>query len=90
MNNLEGNSKWKSGVDEDGQRLSPPLNGTGHAWDHPPKRLFNIIRYGFKKMDPNYKDKMLGNQSLKNADIWSILKSTWPENIRTKYDSHFN
>ena len=41
-------------------------------------------------MDPNYKDKMLGNQSLKNEDIWSILKSTWPENIRTKYDSHFN
>jgi len=36
---------------------------------------------------------MLGNEDLSEDDVWSILeyiKSMWPENIRTKYDSHFS
>ena len=93
MGNLAGNPDWKSGVDEDGQRLPPPLNGTGHTWHHSPEQLFQITRYGYKKFDPNYKGKMLGNEDLSEDDVWSILeyiKSMRPENIRTKYDSHFS
>ena len=47
----------------------------------------------FKKIDPNYKGKMIGNENLTDDGIWSILeyiKSMWPENIRTKYDSRFS
>ena len=29
MMNLAGKPDWRTGVDEDGQRLPPPLNGTG-------------------------------------------------------------
>ena len=36
MGNLAGNTDWKSGLDDDGQRLPPPLNGTGHTWHHAP------------------------------------------------------
>jgi|TARA_B110001454_G_scaffold215276_1_gene236397 mono/diheme cytochrome c family protein len=93
MMNLAGKPDWKTGVDEDGQRLPPPLNGTGHTWHHSPEQLFQIIRYGYKKFDPNYKGKMLGNEDLSEDDVWSILeyiKSMWPENIRTKYDSRFS
>ena len=43
MANLAGNPDWKSGVDDDGQRLPPPLNGTGHTWHHSPDQLFQII-----------------------------------------------
>ena len=93
MMNLAGNPDWKSGVDEDGQRLPPPLNGTGHTWHHSPEQLFQIIRYGYKKFDPNYKGKMLGNEELREDDVWSILeyiKSIWPEEIKTKYNSYFS
>jgi cytochrome c len=31
--NLIGAENWK-GVDEDGHRKAPPLNGTGHTWHH--------------------------------------------------------
>ena len=93
MENLSGHPKWKSELDEEGQRQAPPLNGTGHTWHHSPEQLFQIIRYGYKKFDPNYKGKMLGNEDLSEDDVWSILeyiKSMWPENIRTKYDSRFS
>ena len=93
MNNLAGNLKWKSSLDEDGQRLPPPLNGTGHTWHHSPQQLFKTIRYGYKKINPNYKGKMLGNEKLTDNEIWSILeyiKSNWPEKIRDKYDSNFS
>ena len=92
MGNLAGNPEWKSGVDEDGQRLPPPLNGTAHTWHHSPEQLFQIIRYGYKKFDPNYKGKMLGNDNLSEDDVWSILeyiKSVWPKEIRDKYNNHF-
>ena len=93
MNNLSGNPEWKSSLDEDGERLPPPLNGTGHTWHHNPEQLFNIIRYGYKKIDTNYKGKMLGNENLTDDEIWSILeyiKNMWPAEIQTKYDSNFN
>ena len=32
MENLSGHPKWKSELDEEGQRQAPPLNGTGHTW----------------------------------------------------------
>ena len=31
--NLSGAKNWK-GLDEDGHRKAPPLNGTGHTWHH--------------------------------------------------------
>ena len=92
MDNLAGNFKWKSSLDVDGQRLPPPLNGTGHTWHHSPKQLFSTIRYGYKKIDPNYQGKMLGNENLTDDEIWSILKyikSKWPEKIRVKHNSSF-
>ena len=93
MGNLTGNPDWKSGKDDDGQRLPPPLNGTAHTWHHSPEQLFQVIRYGYKKFDPNYKGKMLGNEDLSEDDVWSILeyiKSVWPKEIRDKYNNHFN
>ena len=92
MGNLAGNPDWKSGLDDDGQRLPPPLNGTGHTWHHSPEQLFQVIRYGYKTFDPNYKGKMLGNDDLSEDDVWSILeyiKSVWPTEIRDKYNNHF-
>ena len=92
MKNLSGHPKWQNELDEDGHRQAPPLNGTGHAWHHAPKDLFQTIRYGYKKADPNYNGKMMGNENLTDNEVWSILeyiKNIWPENIKMKYESHF-
>ena len=92
MKNLSGHPKWQTELDEDGHRQAPPLNGTGHTWHHAPKDLFQTIRYGYKKADPNYNGKMMGNENLTDNEVWSILeyiKNIWPENIKMKYESHF-
>jgi mono/diheme cytochrome c family protein len=82
--NLIGAENWK-GVDEDGHRKAPPLNGTGHTWHHDDATLHNIIKYGLVKLVKNYEGKMLGfEDNLKDKDIDSVLsyiKSFWPEDV---------
>ena len=86
--NLQGQPKWKTSLDEDGHNYAPPLNGTGHTWHHSEEQLYNIIRYGLKFYNENYDGKMQGNDKLSDDDVWSILKyikSVWPESIQKKY-----
>ena len=82
--NLIGAENWK-GVDEDGHRKAPPLNGTGHTWHHDDATLHNIIKYGLVKLVKNYEGKMLGfEDNLKDKDIDSVLsymKSFWPDDV---------
>ena len=81
MINLAGAEDWK-GVDEDGHRKAPPLNGTGHTWHHDDKTLHAIIKYGLAKLVKNYEGKMIGfEDKLSDTEIDSILaylKSFWP------------
>ena len=81
MINLAGAEDWK-GVDEDGHRKAPPLNGTGHTWHHDDKTLHAIIKYGLAKLVKNYEGKMIGfEDKLADKEIDSILaylKSFWP------------
>ena len=82
--NLIGAENWK-GLDEDGHRKAPPLNGKGHTWHHDDVTLHNIIKYGLAKLIKNYEGKMLGfEDNLKDKDIDSVLsymKSFWPEDV---------
>ena len=82
--NLTGTVNWK-GLDEDGHRKAPPLNGTGHTWHHDDATLHNIIKYGLVKLVKNYKGKMLGfEDNLEDEDIYSVLsyiKSFWPDDV---------
>ena len=82
--NLVGAENWK-GLDEDGHRKAPPLNGTGHTWHHDDASLHNIIKYGLAKIVKNYDGKMLGfEDNLKDKDIDSVLsymKSFWPDDV---------
>ncbi len=86
--NLQGQPKWNTSLDEDGHNYAPPLNGTGHTWHHSEEQLYNIIRYGLKFYNENYEGKMQGNDKLSDEDVWPILeyiKSVWPESIQKKY-----
>ena len=90
MINLAG-AKDLKGVDEDGHRKAPPLNGTGHTWHHDDKTLHAIIKYGLAKLVKNYEGKMIGfEDKLSDKEIDSILaylKSFWPTD---KYEYQIN
>jgi len=80
--NLLGAENWK-GLDEDGHRKAPPLNGTGHTWHHDDETLHKIIKYGLAGLISDYKGKMGGfEDNLSDKDIDSVLayiKSFWPD-----------
>ena len=82
--NLVGAENWK-GLDEDGHRKAPPLNGTGHTWHHDDANLHNIIKYGLAKIVKNYEGKMIGfGDKINNRQIDSVLsyiKSHWEDEI---------
>jgi mono/diheme cytochrome c family protein len=88
--NLVGAENWK-GLDEDGHRKAPPLNGTGHTWHHDDKTLHAIIKYGLAKLIKNYEGKMMGfEDNLSDKDIDSVLayiKSYWSKD---KYEHQIN
>ena len=80
--NLSGAENWK-GLDEDGHRKAPPLNGTGHTWHHDDETLHKIIKYGLVGIISDYEGKMAGFKgNLNDKDIDSVLayiKSFWPD-----------
>ena len=80
--NLSGAENWK-GLDEDGHRKAPPLNGTGHTWHHDDETLHKIIKYGLVGIISDYEGKMAGfKDNLSDKDIDSVLayiKSFWPD-----------
>ena len=82
--NLVGAENWK-GVDKDGHRKAPPLNGTGHTWHHDDATLHNIIKYGLAKLVKNYEGKMIGfGDKINDKQIDSVLsyiKSHWDDEI---------
>ena len=93
MGNLAGNPDWKSGVDDDGQRLPPPLNGTGHTWHHPDAHLFKITKHGIKPplAPEGYESDMPAFEGmLSDGEIWAVLafiKAKWPSRIQTRQTS---
>jgi mono/diheme cytochrome c family protein len=82
--NLIGAENWK-GLDGDGHRKAPPLNGTGHTWHHDDATLHNIIKYGLAKIVKNYEGKMIGfGDKINDKQIDSVLsyiKSHWEDEI---------
>ena len=82
--NLIGAENWK-GLDEDGHRKAPPLNGVGHTWHHDDASLHNIIKYGLAKIVKDYDGKMIGfGDKINDKQIDSVLsyiKSHWEDEI---------
>lgn len=77
------------GFDEAGNRLAPALNGTGHAWHHPPELLFRYIEQG--SVDASSPMPAFGDR-LDETEIESIvayIRSLWPERILLKYRERF-
>ncbi len=78
--NAEGAANWHL-KGSDGKYPAPPLNGTGHDWNHPTSALKWTIREGTARLGgnmPAWKDK------LSEADIEAVIawfQSRWPEDV---------
>ncbi|MDE0539799.1 MAG: cytochrome c [Rhodospirillales bacterium] len=84
--NLEGQPDWET-QNADGTFPAPPADGTGHAWEHSDRQLFEVVKFGGVRFSrPGVKSAMPSfEDELESADIWAILafiKSRWPEEVR--------
>jgi len=77
------------GWDAEEKRLAPALNGTGHAWHHPPKLLFEYIQKGsIDKTSPMPSFEAVLNDD-QIEEIITYIYSLWPDKIRTLYKKRF-
>ena len=77
------------GWDDNMGRLAPALNGTGHAWHHPPELIYEYIEKG--SIDKTSPMPSFGS-ILKDNDIKSIIayiNSLWPDKIMDGYRMRF-
>ncbi len=76
----EGAANWRE-RGPDGRYSPPPLNGTGHAWHHPLRALYTVIKTG----SPGGQGNMPAwSGKLSDAEIVSTIawfQSTWPKDI---------
>ena len=76
----EGAFNWRK-AGADGKYPPPPLNGTGHAWHHPRKVLFDVIQNGTQRIGgnmPPWKDR-LNDAQIKDIIAW--FQSKWSDEI---------
>ena len=68
------------------QAKQSALNGTAHAWHHPPDGLFRIIERGSPAADSS----MVGwGGRMSGEEIHAVLayiQSLWPEQLRRRYE----
>lgn len=88
---LEGQQDWRR-RSADGRLPAPPHDASGHTWHHPPDQLFALTKYGPAALiGGDYKSDMPAYEGvLGDREIWAVLsyiKSRWPAEIRTRYDT---
>ena len=77
------------GTKKSGGYLAPALNGTGHAWHHPPDALFKIVRDGSAVENSAM---VRWSDRLTDTDIHAVIayfQSLWPTKIKGGYKSRF-
>ncbi|MGB0712584.1 MAG: c-type cytochrome [Gammaproteobacteria bacterium] len=80
----EGEEDWQ-GLQPNGTRPPPPLNGAGHAWNHPVSELrdsFMRGSHGEQSKIPEWQDK-LGDEDALAVVAW--MQSRWPEAIYAQW-----
>jgi mono/diheme cytochrome c family protein len=69
--------------------IAPALNGSGHAWHHPPRYFFQTIRNGSTMQGT----RMIGWAGrMSDAEIVAVIayfQSLWPPHIKDAYRQRF-
>ncbi len=88
---LEGQPDWRV-PKANGRLPAPPHDASGHTWHHDGETLFRLTKYGVAALigDPDYASDMPAYEDiLTDGEIIAVLsyiKSTWPQDIRDRYD----
>lgn len=85
----EDPARPRGGVRANGVYLAPALNGTGHAWHHPPDALHGIVKNGSPAAGSQMRgwaDKMSDREI---TMVLAYLMSLWPRDMRERYRNTF-
>ena len=75
------------GTRADGTFIAPALNGTAHAWHHPPQMLHRIIKDGSPAPESPMKG-WAGRMSDEEIDsVLAYMQSLWPPQLLARYRS---
>lgn len=85
---LEGQPDWET-KRADGTYRPPPLDDSGHGWEHSDRQLYDYVLYGGATYSSaNFKGTMPGfADALSGKEIWAILafvKSRWSDETRER------
>ncbi|MCK8783446.1 cytochrome c [Roseomonas sp. NAR14] len=83
---LEGQPDWRR-PNAAGRLPAPPLDATGHAWDHPDAQLEEFVAHGMASVAPaGYRSDMPAFAGrLSRSEIQAVLafvRSHWPPGVR--------
>jgi mono/diheme cytochrome c family protein len=83
---LEGQAGWQTRR-ANGTVPPPPLDASGHAWQHSDRQLFDMIKLGgalFARRGET-SEMPAYRTTLSDAEIWAVIaaiKDAWPEETR--------
>lgn len=69
----------------DGTYLAPALNGTAHAWHHPPGQLVAYVKQGSPAPDSPMRGWAGKLSDEEVGAVLAYLQSLWPEPLRVRY-----
>jgi S-disulfanyl-L-cysteine oxidoreductase SoxD len=83
---LEGDSLWQT-RDQFFGRRAPPLDYSGHAWQHSDEELFHMVKFGrFTTTPPNANSQMPAyGPHFSDDEILAVIafvKAQWPLSLR--------
>lgn len=83
---LEGQPNWQT-VGPDGKVLAPPLDATGHGWQHTDDELFRLVKFSVKDVAPaGYVSDMPEFADTLSDDqiraVLAFIQSRWPRDFR--------
>lgn len=80
----------KGGSKPGGGYWAPALNGTAHAWHHPPDGLFQVIKEGSPARDSSMRGWKGSMSDREIHGVIAYMQSLWPEALRKKYHAAFS
>lgn len=75
----------RGGMTTAGAYIAPALNGTGHAWHHPPDALFDTIKNGSRAADSPMRGFKGRIEDDGIRDVLAYIFSLWPPSIQARY-----
>ncbi len=85
----ENQAHIKGGTRPGGGYWAPALNGSAHAWHHPPEGLFQIVKEGSPAADSPMRGWGGRMSDIEIHAVLAYLQSLWPQALRERYEKAF-